>query len=129
MLLSVSTNIPNNSCLITRCQLPFKKKMKEIIMMIKKINHVYTGKEARNVKRKQHHHFRMVSWMVKKKGKVKKLNRHLFSHNFNVNDLYVCRFIKTNFANRYVAKYVSTYQLTSLFVTSRCVKKERKQHL
>ena len=71
----------------------------------------------------------MVSWMVKKKGKVKKLNRDLFSHNFNVNDLYVCRFIKTNFANRYVAKYVSTYTLTSLFVTSRCVKKERKQHL
>ena len=32
-------------------------------------------------------------------------------------------------ANRYVAKYVSTYGLTSLFVTSRYVKKERKQHL
>ena len=32
--------------------------------------------------------------------------------------------MKTNFANRYVAKYVSTYRLTSLFVTSRCVKKK-----
>ena len=37
--------------------------------------------------------------------------------------------MKTNFANRYVAKYVSTYSITSLFFTSRCVKKERKQQL
>ena len=32
-------------------------------------------------------------------------------------------------ANRYVAKYVSTYGLTSLFVTSRCVKKRKKTTL
>ena len=43
-----------------------------------------------------------------------------------MNDLYVCRFIKTNFANIYVAKYLSTYRLTSWFVNSRCVKKEKK---
>ena len=38
----------------------------------------------------------------------------------------MCRFIKTNFVNRYVAKYVSTYQLTSFFFTSRCVKTRKK---
>ena len=64
------------------------------------------------------YYFRLIKW--------KKLNCDLFSHNFNVNDLYVCRFLKTNFANRYVAMYVSTYRLTSLFVTSRCVKKRKK---
>ena len=37
-----------------------KKKMKEIMMIIKKSNHVYIGKEVRNVERKQHHHSRMV---------------------------------------------------------------------
>ena len=67
------------------------------------------------------YYFGLITW--------KKLNRDLFSHNFNVSDLYVCRFIKTNLGNRYVAKYVSIYTLTSVFVTSRCVKKKKKKTL
>ena len=62
----------------------------------------------------------MVDW----KFLIMLLNRDLFSHNSNVNDLYVCRFIKTNFANRYVAKYISTYTLTSLFLPAGVLKKK-----
>ena len=83
MLRSVSTNIPITHVSSLDVHYPLKKNVRNNDDNKKKSNHVYIGKEARNVERKQRHHSRMVS----------------------------------------------TYPLTSLFVTNRCVKKERKQHL
>ena len=45
-----------------------------------------------------------------------------------MNDLYVCRFIKTNFANRYVAKYVSTYGLTICLLPAGVLKKKENNY-